>query len=121
MKILRDVIIGLSSIPSTSIDYQRVIEAVGLPYISIDRMSGTRTTTHCGGNDTVESRYRLLVCAGNMRDARKYAKELYPINGYSGGFIAHTRIENEMENYDAQVRVFQVIIDLTIQYYEGGL
>jgi hypothetical protein len=96
---------------------------VKTPYLVYQRISSPRGYTHDGPDGSVEARFQFSFCSEILAGAIAAAEELrLVLSGFKGTLgtheVGHAFIDNEVDLYDPDTEIHQVIVDYLIGYIE---
>jgi len=96
------------------------------PYITYQRIGGDRDVTHDGNSGLSDSRMQLSCWSNEYLEAKTLALEVTKaLNGKQGtlGGIARCAsfVENELDLFDEESKLYSIIVDVKIWHSEDTL
>jgi len=96
------------------------------PAITYKKISGSRDVSHCGDSSFARPRFQFSCWSDDYLEAKQLAKRLVEaLSGYTGQMgdvtVYAVFIDLELDAFDDNTNLYQVLVDATIEHREDNL
>lgn len=115
---IRNKVVTLSGLTQAQVQLMRSLQGTSTPYINITKVSGVRESVSGGATGTVQSRIQVSAYATDYVTAKTKANLCIPLQDYTSASVAKIMLDNEVDIYDDDTKIFSTNLDFIVQYYE---